>query len=277
MKKPVLFTDLDGTLLDATTYSFDAALPALRLLGRLDVPVVICSSKTRAEIEHYRGKLGNRDPFIPENGGAVFIPRGYFPDDAQVTVPGDEVEKHGYRVIRLGASYRDLRRALMELREEGFDVRGFGDMYPEEIASATGLPIKEAVMAGMREFDEPFFFPGGEDGQEKLVTAVKEKGFNITKGLFYHILGASDKGRAVSILIGMYRKQYGDILTVALGDSPNDLSMLHSVEHPIIVEKHDGGYDPRLAAENFEQAAGAGPEGWNRAVIKFLKETGYRI
>ena len=277
MKRPVLFTDLDGTLLDARTYSFDAALPALGLLGRLNIPVVICSSKTRAEIEYYRGKLGNRDPFIPENGGAVFIPRGYFPDDAQVPVPGDEVEEHGYRVIRLGASYRDLRRALVELRDEGFDVRGFGDMYPEEIASATGLPIGEAFMAGMREFDEPFLFPGGEDRQEKLVTAVKKKGFNITKGLFYHILGASDKGRAVSILIGMYRKRYGDILTIALGDSPNDLSMLRSVERPFIVEKHGGGYDPHLTSENFELAEGAGPEGWNRAVIKLLKETGYRI
>lgn len=277
MKRPVLFTDLDGTLLDARTYSFDAALPALRLLGRLDIPLVICSSKTRVEIEYYRGKLGNRDPFSPENGGAVFIPRGYFPDDAQVPVPGDEAEEYGYRVIRLGASYRDLRRALMELREEGFDVRGFGDMYPEEIASATGLPIKEAVMAGMREFDEPFFLTGGEDGREKLVTAVKEKGFTITKGLFYHILGASDKGRAVSILIEMYRKHCGDILAIALGDSPNDLSMLRSVERPVIVEKHGGGYDPRLAAENFEQAEGAGPEGWNLAVIKLLKEAGYRI
>lgn len=272
MKKPVFFTDLDGTLLDTRTYSFDAALPALDILRARRVPLVICSSKTRAEIEHYRAKLGNSDPFVSENGGAVFIPRGYFSRETGGHVPCEEDAKNLYRIIRLGARYKDLRRAMVELREEGFDVRGFGDMSPGEIAATTGLPGTEAVMAGMREFDEPFIFRGDGKMREKLTTAIRTKGFNITEGLFFHILGASDKGRAVSILIDMYREEYGEIVTIALGDSPNDLPMLRCVEHPVIVEKEGGVYDPRLAMEDFEQAEGAGPEGWNRAVMKLLGE-----
>jgi len=272
MKKPVFFSDLDGTLLDARTYSFDAALPALGILRARRVPLVVCSSKTRAEIEHYRRKLGNPDPFITENGGAIFIPRGYFSQGTALPAPGEEDETGAHRVIRLGARYRDLRKAVVELREEGFDVRGFGDMAPEEIAAATGLSKNEAVMAGMREFDEPFVFRGGGKKREKLVNAIKAKGFNTTEGLFFHILGASDKGRAVSILIDMYRKEYGEIVTVALGDSPNDLPMLQCVDHPVIVEKDGGGYHPRFSTEDFERAEGAGPEGWNRAVMKFLEE-----
>ncbi len=272
MRRPVIFTDLDGTLLDSKTYSFDAALPALDILRAMHIPLVVCSSKTRTEIEHYRRKLGNTDPFISENGGAVFIPKRYFSQDAESLISFEEDEKGDYGIMRLGAKYRDLRRAIGELREAGFDMRGFGDMTREEMAVVTGLPPDEASMAKMREFDEPFIFRGNAKEREKLVNAVKRKGFNITQGLFFHILGNSDKGKAVSILINIYRRQYGEIVTAALGDSPNDLPMLRCVDHPVIVEKYGSGYDPHFDGEKFERAEGIGPEGWNRAVIRFLEE-----
>ena len=74
----VVFTDLDGALLDYETYSFSAASEALELLRRHEIPVVLCSSKTHAEIEHIQLDLRLRHPFISENGGAIFLPRGYF-------------------------------------------------------------------------------------------------------------------------------------------------------------------------------------------------------
>ena len=53
MAKIIVFTDLDGTLLHPRTYSFEAAMPALKLIKEKDVPLILCSSKTRAEIEVY--------------------------------------------------------------------------------------------------------------------------------------------------------------------------------------------------------------------------------
>jgi len=43
-------TGLDGCLLDATTYSFEAARPALSLLAERSIPLVLASGKTRAEM-----------------------------------------------------------------------------------------------------------------------------------------------------------------------------------------------------------------------------------
>lgn len=272
LKRIVLFTDLDGTLLDARTYSFDAALPALGMLKDRNIPVVICSSKTRAEIEHYRARLQSGDPFISENGGAIFVPSGYFRRDRLLPASAEGDREGPYLVLRLGARYQDLRRAIGELRDDGFDVRGFGDMTANEIAAATGLPLKEAVMAGKREFDEPFLFGGDPQMREKLVASIERKGLRMTQGLFYHILGESDKGKAVSILTGMFRREHGEVTTVALGDSPNDLPMLRSVDRPVIVERHGGGYDNVLAAEDFQRARGEGPEGWNQAVMKLMEE-----
>ena len=46
----VVFSDLDGTLLDHDTYAWDAAKPALTRLALLGCPVILTSSKTAAEI-----------------------------------------------------------------------------------------------------------------------------------------------------------------------------------------------------------------------------------
>ena len=78
MPNLIVFTDLDGSLLDSTTYSFKAATPALNALREQGIPLVLVSSKTRAEMEPLRQRLGHCDPFIVENGGAVFVPHGLF-------------------------------------------------------------------------------------------------------------------------------------------------------------------------------------------------------
>ena len=79
----LVVSDLDGTLLDHTTYAFDAARAALERLRDARVPLVLCTSKTRAEVEPIRAALRNAHPFIVENGGGVFVPLGYFPFDIE--------------------------------------------------------------------------------------------------------------------------------------------------------------------------------------------------
>jgi mannosyl-3-phosphoglycerate phosphatase len=76
--KLVIFTDLDGCLLDRETYSFEPAQAALRLIREKEIPLILVSSKTRVEIEEYRRRLKNGHPIVSENGGAVFIPKDYF-------------------------------------------------------------------------------------------------------------------------------------------------------------------------------------------------------
>jgi mannosyl-3-phosphoglycerate phosphatase len=267
MKKLIIFTDLDGTLLDHYTYSFEKALPALTLLKEKNIPLVICSSKTRKEIEHYRRKLDNHHPFISENGGGIFIPKSYFKFGVWSSEFGVKEEKD-YYIISLGAKYSDLRKALLELHSEGFNIKGFGDMTAEELADIANMSIDEARMAKERDFDEPFVFKGDERQSRRLLKAIKDKGFSHTQGCFYHILGDSDKGKAVSTLVDLYRKKFGEIMTAAIGDSPNDIPMLKRVDYPVIVQKPDGSYDSRIDIPDLIRAEGIGPEGWNKAICQ---------
>ena len=266
--KPVIFTDLDGTLLDLETYSYDRALPSIEHLRRQKIPVIFCSAKTRAEQEVYRKELQINDPFIVENGGAVFISQGYFPFDFEChRIDG------GYQVIELGIPYHQIRQILMQVRgNTEVNFRGFGDMSAEEVASITGLDIEAARRAKAREYDETLNLEGTPEEIDRVLNGIREAGLNYTSGgRYYDVTGPNDKGKATRILIDLFNRKLGQIKTVAIGDSPNDLPMLLEVDIPILVQK-PGGFWEEIDMPHMHRAEGIGPAGWAKAVDKVIKE-----
>ena len=263
MPKTILISDLDGTLLDEATYSYAEAQPALNMVAASGTPLIFCSSKTRAEMEDCRRRLDNGHPFIAENGGGIFIPQGYF------STPATSEESNGYQLILLGMPYAEIRKHFVRLREQfGAKVRGFADMTIAEIAALTGLSEAGAALARQRDFDEPFVFEGKPD--EDFLHAIEVSGLRWTQGRIFHIMGNHDKGRAVNILMSLYRQQYGDIASIALGDSLNDLPMLAVVDRPVLIRHADGDFDTRIAMPHLLKTRLPGPAGWNEAVQKLL-------
>jgi mannosyl-3-phosphoglycerate phosphatase len=271
MPSLLVCTDLDGTLLDPDTYSFEPAGPALEALRARAIPLILVSSKTRAEIEPLRARLENQHPFIAENGGAAFIPREYFP------VPPIYAAVRGpYLVAEFGLSYGRLRVALRELEQiTGCELRGFGDMPIEEIAERTGLPVSEAMLAKQREYDEPFVVVGPSSLAGKIQQDAEARGFQCTRGgRFLHLMGRTDKGRACRYLFECYRQAHRDLFTVGLGDSLNDLPLLAAVDQPILLPHADGGYEPSIRLPKLIRAPGRGPIGWNQAVLDCVRANG---
>ena len=263
MKKTVIFTDLDGTLLDAASYSHAEALPALSVIAAGGTPLILCSSKTRAELEEYRMRLDNAHPFIAENGGGIFIPCGYF------STPVEAVEANGYQLIWLGTPYAEIRHHFVRLRKQlHAKVRGFADMTVAEVAALTGLPEREAALARQRDFDEAFVFEGEID--EGFLRAIEAAGLRWTQGRIFHIMGNHDKGRAVTTLISLYKKQFGGIASIALGDSLNDLPMLMAVDRPVLVRHTDDSFDMRISIPRLLKTQLPGAAGWNETVLQLL-------
>ena len=264
MGELVIFTDLDGTLLDARTYSFEKALPALEAVQMRKIPLVIVSSKTRAEIEVYRKLLDNGHPFISENGGGIYLPEGYFP----FHVSGDQRE--GYEVISLGSPYEEVRKKFVTMRDRlGIAVRGFGDMSTEEVASLTGLTIKEADLAKQRDYEEPFIFPDTPD--DRFLREMEGEGLRWTQGRFFHFMGDHHKGRAVNILRRHFERRDGPVMTIGIGDSLSDLSFLLAVDRPVLVKNESGRHDGRINIPGMVRTEGIGPAGWNESVLEMLK------
>jgi mannosyl-3-phosphoglycerate phosphatase len=267
--KPVIFSDLDGCLLDRQTYSFEPARAALRLIKEKKIPLVLVSSKTRAEMEEYRRRLKNDHPFVSENGGAIFIPKGYFSFQFS-----HEREWKKYFVLELGTFYPQIIRALEFIKKEtGIRIRGFHDLSEEDLVLLSGLTREEAAWAKKREYDEPFLIEGGEKEIKIIQEKIRQRGLNhVWGGRFHHILGQNDKGKAVEILKGLYRNQFSSIRTVGIGDSPNDLPMLLAVDHPIFLKGEEELSMEISPAKNLVLLEETGPQAWNEAILNILKE-----
>jgi mannosyl-3-phosphoglycerate phosphatase len=238
--KQVIFADLDGTLLN-DRYEYNETKPILDQITARGGSVVFCSSKTKSEIEYYRKKIGINEPFISENGAAIFIPKGYFPFQyACTTTPA-------YNTIRLGTSYHELREKLAQIKQKtAAKIVGFGDMTLCEVAADTGLPMNLAQLAKKREHDEPFKLLEGN--KNKILSAVNREGLKLTEGgRYFHLTGNSDKGKAASKLKMLYSKMYGKVETYGIGDGPNDVPMLKMVDRPFQIKK-SGGFAQSLKA-----------------------------
>lgn len=265
--KLIIFSDLDGTLLEHNTYSFEAAKPALKLVEDSATPLILCTSKTAAEIKFYQEQIGIKDPFISEDGGAIYIPKGYFNFKFKY-----QREEGNYLVIEFGTSYDKLRKALNDIKEKGrkkgLDILGFGDMNFEQLVEDSGLTPEQARLAKIRGYDEPFKFKGDE---KILKRFVNKKGLRLSKGgRYYHITGKNDKGKAVKILTKLFKKKYKKekVKTIGIGDSSNDFSMLKVVKIGYLVQKINSSY----ASEKYLKAEGIGPKGWNKVIQKEVSQ-----
>ena len=258
----VVFTDLDGTLLDRETYSCEKALPTINNLRQEGVPIVFCSAKTRAEQEVYRQKVGITDPFIVENGGAIFINQDYFPFNFDF-----HKVQNGYRVIELGTPYREIRRILEQINIGiRVNIKGFGDMSAEEVAAETGLSWEAAHLAKQREYDETLVLKGIPQEIDSILQAINAAGLSYSSGgRYYDVMGPNDKGMATRILIDLFHRKFGQIKTIAIGDSPNDLPMLSVVEIPVLVQQPGGTWE-EIDLPNLYRVKGIGPEGWAKAI-----------
>jgi len=268
-KKIVVITDLDGTLLDQQTYSYESSLPAVQRLWTWRIPIVLCSTKTRAEMLPLWRQLELRDPFICESGGAIHVPPGYF----QFTAI--EMKRNGpFEVLELGSDVHGLRERLAQAaRSCGVVFRSFGSLSLDEINELTGLPRDQAFRAWQREYDEPFVIESGNAAQ--LIAALQAHGLTVTKGdRFYHLTGGHGKGEAVRRLLDLYRRQWGDVVSVGLGNSANDLPFLREVDRPVLVRNPDRSWDSEViqSLPSVARTECVGPQGWREAIEQILAE-----
>lgn len=247
----VVFTDLDGTLLDHATYSYEPALPALKALKAANVPLVLASSKTAAEIASLHAALGLGDtPAIVENGAGLFQPGQAAQNDT---------------------AYAQIRAAVDGLPpdlRQGF--KGFGDMTPAEIAQTTGLSAQAAREAAQRCHSEPGLWTGDESSQDTFLNVLKALGISARQGGRFLTLsfGATKADRMAQIT-----QTLGAPATLALGDAPNDREMIETADRGVIIRNDHGPGIPSLPGEargTITRTALPGPEGWNLAVLEAL-------
>ena len=253
----IVFTDLDGTLLDHGDYSHAAAGPALDALRLRGVPLILASSKTAAEIAPLRAELGfGHCPAIVENGAGILPP-------------------DGAAVSRIESDYNRLRgvvdRAPEPLRRK---FRGFADLGANGIAETTGLTPQAAALAADRRFSEPGLWSGDDADRARFVDWLAGHGVAARFGGRFLTLsfGGTKAGRMDAIIVGLFGSRATPFV-VALGDAPNDIEMLERADRGFVVANPHGKPVPHLPGEDdgrVTRTTKVGPAGWNEAVLPLV-------
>ncbi|MCH8475293.1 MAG: HAD-IIB family hydrolase [Opitutales bacterium] len=266
-RQGVIVTDLDGTFLDRTTYSPAASLPMLRKALADGHIVVFCSSKTPSEQKHLQQTLGIQIPFICENGSALYLPGKEFPELEK------KIEKNGdWLVIKLGLEFPKIDSILQSYEEENAANLGRMSQQPiKELSSLTGLSEPAALRARSRLFSETLTAPLAESRKTHLTEYLYEEGLKFECGGRFHTVTSLgiNKGKAFKHLKGLLQTLRGDLLSIGLGDSENDLRLLESVDFPVLVAKPDGTHEP-VDLEPLHRNEKPGPHGWAATIETWL-------
>ena len=255
----LLFTDVDGTLLDAETYRPDAALPGLAAARAAGAPVILNTSKTEAETRALAAELGLDAPFAVENGGGLYVPPGHFGDG------GEE------GLLAFGAAHADILAALDGLRG-AFRFRGLSGLSGRAAEAACGLPAGAVAAARERRFSEPLLWDDDRARLDAFAAALADCGLVLKRGdRFVHVMGDTDKAVAVERLAPRYRARRPGAVSVGLGNGPNDLGMLAAADVAVAI-RNPNGRD--IQCPGARVPAGRGPAAWSRAVRELLEEDG---
>lgn len=251
----IIFTDLDGTLLDHHSYSWQAASPALQQLRELRIPLILCTSKTAAEVSLLHRQLQLNTPYIVENGAGIIL------NPAATSA-------HFF-----GKPYSELITLLQKIRQEyGYRFTGFNDFSSEEVAAETGLDPMAAGLARERLCSEPIRWQDSQQALLDFQQHLAQYDLQLLRGgRFYHVLGKeADKGTALRWLLANYPDDYAsNWYSVALGDGPNDQSMLDAADLAVVIPS-ESGVSPEPDNSQIIYAEEPGPAGWNRAVLEIL-------
>lgn len=260
----LIFTDLDGTLLDIHTYDWQPASAWLEKLQDNQIPVILCSSKTAAEtleIQHDLGLAGL--PFIAENGAVI-----------QLDVRWDD-HPNAPRLIN-GTPHSDIRQVVNQLRDkDGFKFTTFDDVDERVIGEWTGLNRDRAGLARLHEASVTLVWRDSDDRMKQFASQLMQLGFKFIQGArFWHILDVRcGKDQAVNWLIDEYRKREGVVpTTIGLGDGPNDAPLLDNVDYAVVVKGINrlGIQLQDDLPERVYHTSQPGPEGWREGLDHFL-------
>jgi mannosyl-3-phosphoglycerate phosphatase len=265
----MIFSDLDGTLMDHYTYKSTEALPTINQLNEADIPVVLTTSKTIDEVTVIQKNLNINAPIIIENGAAIFIPKSLFEVQPPETTSVDEYwvksfclpRQHWLDIIsNAPARFNNL-------------YQGFSSLSNEDLAKITGLTVAKAELAKNRQYGEPIHWFGDDTSKADFIHFVESKGATVLHGgRFFHISGESDKGRALKWLTQYYKGvfQYNDITTIALGDGKNDIAMLEAAKYAVQVRSPVHDFPDLSKHINVIQTTLYGPAGWAEALHQIL-------
>ena len=209
MNKIIIFTDLDGTLLNEESFSFKQIITFIKNLLKLDnFFIFFISSKTKEEMINLRKKMNINVPLIYENGAGIY-------DLKFCNLIKEPLKKN---IVLAKQKIKEIKKKTNHFRGLKSSLRFLDSMDIKEIKTILGLPSDEIQFAIDRKFSRLFLFNGDDSFLKNLKIQASENSLSINKGgRVYSISDNFTKADAFKFVKNKIKKK--TILILALLDS----------------------------------------------------------
>ncbi len=262
----ILFTDLDGTLIDNDFTIHTKTRDLVVHLYKKNIPVVPVTSKTFDETTTLLQELNIRVPFAVENGSAVYLPS--FANNNNLYCR-EAFTEHIIGSVSFPEAQSLLQAIGEEIGEPLLPMRSLSRDILEKKSGLTGISLDNALA---RHYSEPFV-PPDKDFLRVLHAALNRQVYVLQGDRFWHLVSRdANKGAAVRYIAAYYAGQDGKWpVTIGLGNSPNDLEMLTAVDIPVAIAGTQGVH-PALQKGTRRCSEAVGSLGWAESVEIILNE-----
>ncbi|MBB1201412.1 mannosyl-3-phosphoglycerate phosphatase-related protein [Enterobacteriaceae bacterium 89] len=267
LHKLIIFTDVEGSLIDTHTQQWQPAAAWLTRLLEQEVPIVLCSSKTAAELMLLQKELNiGPQPLIAENGAVIQLADSWQDDKA-------------YPRMITGSPHEEIHDILKQLRDsEGYKFTTFSDVPVQTISDWTGMNPHHASLARLHEASETLIWRDSDERMQEFDATLASLGMQFVQGArFWHVLDQrGGKDQAVSWLRSRYQAREGfRRIALGLGDGPNDAPLLNAVDYAVVIKglSRLGLLLKNDSPERVFHTSAGGPEGWREGVQHWLSSS----
>ena len=262
--KLLLFSDLDGTFMNHDDYSFESLKNLVSKLKKKH-SIIFNTSKTFKEVININRLLNLNFPFIVENGACIFFPKNYNFDFTNKKFFFSYKNYYGYPMT----NKMELFKKIIAIRiKNNFKFLFYNEISDKKLKEITNLNSDRIKESKQRLFNEPIFWRDTNTNFDKFQKIIKSIGGEINiGGRFIHITDGYNKGNAVKKFIDLLDiKKSKGYLSVSLGDSHNDLSMLEITDYSCIIKtKKKKKLDLKKKKKLYHSKCLA-PEGWSESI-----------
>lgn len=254
-QKVLIFSDLDGTLLNRDTFSFDEIKNYILYLISNDISLIPNSSKTKEEINEFNKKLGEDLPYIVENGAAIFdlhLINSNFPEEIVLSREIEEI---------LTIFNEKIPKNLVS------KLKFLHNLDLSDQMKILGLSKEKIRNALKRKYSIPLLFNGNISEKREIKNLVKSAGLTLQEGgRVINLCDNVSKSTAMKKVLKLFNKISNDKLTtIAVGDNFNDLEMLKNSDIPCLVF-NDKFTLETININNCLVSKKSAPEGWEEIV-----------
>ena len=261
----MIFTDLDGSLLNHDNFDFKKIKIFILQCLSIGIKIIPNSSKTKKEIDFFCDQLGERLPYIVENGSAIH----------NLDIVSSDFKEVNNSLVFSRTVEEILEIIIKEVPKNLIDKCSFiKDMNRKMQKEILGLSEAFLPLALERDYSIPFTFSGSDHTINEFKLILERLDLKLHEGgRVFNISDNCSKGSAMKTLVSKIKKDISlNPYIIVVGDSPNDISMLEEANQPCVVPLPNKCNLKDLKFNNILRAKQCAPEGWEEVIRLSLKK-----